>query len=181
MLSQTILLAGLAALAHALPQPTAVPDATIPVRSRTTTAPQPRQAASNPWAGYSFYANPYYASEVQNLAIPSLAASLRPAASAVAKVGSFVWLDTRAKIPTMDTYLADIKKRNAAGEKLVAMFVVYDLPERDCAAAASNGELSIDAGGADKYKTEYIDVIAKIIAKYPDVKINLAIGTLSGH
>ncbi|RII17457.1 hypothetical protein CUC08_Gglean002555 [Alternaria sp. MG1] len=75
----------------------------------------------------------------------------------------------------MDTYLADIKAKNAAGAKLMGTFVVYDLPDRDCAALASNGELKIAEGGADKYKTQYIDKIAAIIKKYPDVKINLAI------
>jgi len=107
--------------------------------------------------------------------MPSLAASLKPAASAVAKVGSFVWMDTMAKVPLMDTYLADIKAKNAAGAKLMGTFVVYDLPDRDCAALASNGELKIDDGGVEKYKTQYIDKIAAIIKKYPDVKINLAI------
>jgi cellulase/cellobiase CelA1 len=33
--------------------------------------------------------------------------------------------------------------------------VVYDLPGRDCAAKASNGELKV--GEIDRYKTEYID------------------------
>lgn len=33
--------------------------------------------------------------------------------------------------------------------------VVYDLPGRDCAAKASNGELKV--GELDIYKTEYID------------------------
>lgn len=33
--------------------------------------------------------------------------------------------------------------------------VVYDLPGRDCAAKASNGELKV--GELSRYKTEYID------------------------
>ncbi|KAL1591872.1 hypothetical protein SLS59_009999 [Nothophoma quercina] len=164
-----------AGFAQALPQPTPVPNAATPVRAATTPAPQRRQAAVNPFAGYNFYANPYYSSEVHSLAMPSLAASLRPAAEAVAKVGSFVWLDTRAKVPTLDTYLADIKQKNAAGAKLVGTFVVYNLPDRDCAALASNGELLIDQDGVNKYKVEYIDKIAAILKKYPDVKVNLAI------
>jgi cellulose 1,4-beta-cellobiosidase len=182
MLSSLLHIAAFAAgVAHALPQPTPVPNAATPVRAETTAAPQPeaRQAAVNPFAGYSFYANPYYSSEVHSLAIPSLPASLKPAASAVANIGSFVWLDTRAKVPTMDTYLADIKKKNAAGAKLMGTFVVYNLPDRDCSALASNGELKLDEDGANKYKTEYIDKIAAIIAKYPDVKVNLAIGKIS--
>ncbi|KAF2024738.1 cellobiohydrolase II [Setomelanomma holmii] len=137
----------------------------------TTAAPA---ASGNPFAGKNFYANPYYSSEVHTLAMPSLPASLKPAATAVAKVGSFVWMDTRAKVPTMDTYLADIKAKNAASANLMGTFVVYNLPDRDCTALASNGELKIDEVGANKYKTEYIDKIAVIIKKYPDIKINLA-------
>ena len=37
----------------------------------------------------------------------------------------------------------------------IAAFVIYDLPGRDCAAKASNGELAV--GQIDVYKTEYID------------------------
>ena len=34
-------------------------------------------------------------------------------------------------------------------------FVIYDLPGRDCAAKASNGELA--AGDISTYKSQYID------------------------
>ena len=39
--------------------------------------------------------------------------------------------------------------------------MVYDLPDRDCAAAASNGEFSIANNGAANYKS-YIDSIRKL-------------------
>lgn len=173
MLSNVLLAAALVAgLTNALPQATGTPKASSTRGATTTAAPV---ASGNPFAGKEFYANPYYSSEVHTLAMPSLPASLKPAASAVAKVGSFVWMDTRAKVPLMDTYLADIKAKNTAGAKLMGTFVVYNLPERDCAALASNGELKIDEDGVNKYKVEYIDKIAAIIKKYPDVKINLAI------
>jgi cellulose 1,4-beta-cellobiosidase len=175
MLSNILLTAAFAAgLTNALPQATGAPK-TSSTRAPTATTTAAAAASGNPFAGKDFYANPYYSSEIYSLAMPSMPASLKPAASAVAKVGSFVWMDTRAKVPLMDTYLADIKAKNAAGAKLMGTFVVYDLPERDCAALASNGELKIDEDGENKYKTEYIDKIAAIIKKYPDVKINLAI------
>jgi cellulose 1,4-beta-cellobiosidase len=175
MLSNILITAALAAgLSNALPQATGAPKSSSTRPAATTTAPA-ATASGNPFAGKDFYANPYYSSEIYTLAMPSLPASLKPAASAVAKVGSFVWMDTRAKIPLLETYLADMKTKNAAGSKLMATFVVYDLPERDCAALASNGELKLDDGGEQKYKTEYIDKIAAIIKKYPDVKVNLAI------
>ncbi len=53
------------------------------------------------------------------------------------------------------------------------MFVVYDLPNRDCAALASNGELRISEDGFNRYKTEYIAQIMDIIsdAAYADIHI----------
>jgi len=70
-------------------------------------------------------------------------------------------------VPTLKTYLAAAK---AAGGKQIVQIVVYDLPDRDCAASASNGEFSIADGGAAKYKT-YIDGIASAIKLYPDVRV----------
>lgn len=83
--------------------------------------------------------------------------------------------DTRAKIPLVDSTLADIRKANAAGGNYAGQFVVYDLPDRDCAAAASNGEYAIADGGVAKYK-EYIDAIRTMILKYSDIRILLVIG-----
>jgi len=53
---------------------------------------------------------------------------------------------------------------------------VYNLPERDCSALASNGELSLDNGGEAKYK-EYIDSIVKEIKAASSTKFVLAVGT----
>jgi cellulose 1,4-beta-cellobiosidase len=53
--------------------------------------------------------------------------------------------------------------------------VVYDLPERDCAALASNGELSLANNGTAMYQ-EYIDMIAAQIKSFPDVTFLLVVG-----
>ncbi|KAK0728758.1 1, 4-beta cellobiohydrolase [Lasiosphaeria miniovina] len=98
-------------------------------------------------------------------------------AAAVAKVPSFQWLDKAETVDTlMANTLADIRKANKAGANPpnAGLFVVYDLPDRDCAAAASNGEYSIANGGVANYKA-YIDAIrAKIIA-YSDIRIILVV------
>jgi cellulose 1,4-beta-cellobiosidase len=85
--------------------------------------------------------------------------------------------DTTAKVPTMGEYLADIKEQNDAGANppIAGIFVVYNLPDRDCAALASNGELSIADGGVEKYK-EYIDAIREHVVEYSDTNIILIIG-----
>ncbi|PKY02029.1 cellobiohydrolase II [Aspergillus campestris IBT 28561] len=137
----------------------------------TTAAP-----SGNPFSGYQLYVNPYYSSEVHSLAIPSLTGSLVAKATAAAKVPSFVWLDVAAKVPTMGTYLADIKAQNAAGASppVAGIFVVYDLPDRDCAALASNGEYAIGNNGVANYK-KYIDAIRAQLVKYSDVHTILLI------
>ena len=65
-------------------------------------------------------------------------------------------VDLAAKVPTLGTYLA---AASAAGGSQLVQAVIYDLPDRDCAAQSSNGEYSIANGGATLYKA-YIDAIA---------------------
>ena len=73
--------------------------------------------------------------------------------------------------------MALISAANKAGANppIAGQFVVYDLPDRDCAAAASNGELASASGGSARYKAEYIDVIRAKLQKYSDVKVILVI------
>jgi cellulose 1,4-beta-cellobiosidase len=68
-----------------------------------------------------------------------------------------------------------VQKRNAAGANEVLPLVVYDLPERDCAALASNGELSLANNGTALYQ-EYIDMIAAQIKQFSDVTFLLVVG-----
>jgi cellulose 1,4-beta-cellobiosidase len=118
------------------------------------------------------WANSFYSSEVINLAIPSLSGAQVAQASAVAKVPSFMWLDTASKVPLMGSTLADIRAANKAGANppYAGIFVVYDLPNRDCAAAASNGEYSIANNGVANYKA-YIDSILAQVQTYSDIRI----------
>lgn len=77
----------------------------------------------------------------------------------------------------MGDTLADIRTANQAGASPpnAGIFVVYDLPDRDCAAAASNGEYSIADNGVANYKA-YIDAIVALIKEYSDIRILLVIG-----
>jgi cellulose 1,4-beta-cellobiosidase len=97
-------------------------------------------------------------------------------AAAVGKVPTFVWLDTAAKVPTVDTYLTNIEALNKAGAKppVAGTFVVYDLPDRDCAADASNGEYTIADNGVAHYEA-YILAIRAILVKHSGTKVILVI------
>lgn len=65
-------------------------------------------------------------------------------------------MDVASKVDTLGEYLA---AANSAGGTQLVQAVIYDLPDRDCAAESSAGEYSIADGGADKYEA-YIDNIA---------------------
>ncbi|KUJ18153.1 glycoside hydrolase family 6 protein [Mollisia scopiformis] len=148
------------------------PTSSVPAGSTTAAA------AGNPFSGVALYANPYYASEISTSAIPSLTGAMATKAAAVADVPTFVWLvsDTAAKVPLMGTFLSNIRAANAAGASppVAGTFVVYDLPDRDCAALASNGEYTIADNGVANYKA-YIDAIKALLVTYSDVKVILVI------
>jgi cellulose 1,4-beta-cellobiosidase len=77
----------------------------------------------------------------------------------------------------MGTFLGNIRALNAAGAspQVAGTFVVYDLPDRDCAALASNGEYSIADNGVANYKA-YLDSIKALLVTYSDVQVILVIG-----
>jgi cellulose 1,4-beta-cellobiosidase len=108
----------------------------------------------NPYAGVTGYVNPEWSAN----------AAAEPGGSAVANQPTAVWLDRIAAIEGAGggmglTDHLDAALAQGAG---YAQFVIYNLPGRDCAALASNGELGPDELG--RYQTDYIDPIAQIMA-----------------
>jgi cellulose 1,4-beta-cellobiosidase len=75
-------------------------------------------------------------------------------------------------VPKIAEFVADNKKQG--GNKVIPL-VVYNLPDRDCSALASNGELSIASGGESKYR-EYIAAVKKQLQAASGQKFVLIIG-----
>jgi cellulose 1,4-beta-cellobiosidase len=132
----------------------------------TTTGNNPGgPRVDNPYVGAGVYVNPQW----------SRLAAAEPGGSRISNQPTGVWLDRISAIagngsPTTGSmgladHLNEAEKQRAARSdgQLVFQFVVYNLPGRDCAALASNGELKADEIG--RYKTEYIDVISSIVSR----------------
>jgi cellulose 1,4-beta-cellobiosidase len=135
----------------------------------------------NPFGGALFYVNPDYVASVDS-SLAKVAAGSSDAAL-VTKARAFptaVWLDRMAAIDGakaqggemglvdhLDAALAQQAAQSSGGalKPMTVMLVVYDLPDRDCAALASNGELSSANNGLQTYKTAYIDRIAEILGR----------------
>ena len=74
-------------------------------------------------------------------------------------------IDSVSKIADLQTDLANADAlAKSSGQKQLVQIVVYDLPDRDCAAKASNGEFSIADNGQANYEN-YIDQIVAAIKR----------------
>ncbi|MEU8803675.1 glycoside hydrolase family 6 protein [Spirillospora sp. NPDC048819] len=138
---------------------------TEPTDPPTTDPPTdpPGDRADNPYAGAEVYVNPEWAAN----------AAAEPGGDAVADEPTGVWMDRIAAIEGANGKMGlrdHLDTALAQGDDLIQV-VVYNLPGRDCAALASNGELGPDEIG--RYKTEFIDPIADILddEKYAGLRV----------
>ena len=78
----------------------------------------------------------------------------------------------------MSSTLASLRERNEAGANPpeAGLFVIYNFPDRDCSAKASDGELHLDENGLERYKTEYIDPIVELAKEYSDIRLIFVYG-----
>ncbi|WP_049578655.1 glycoside hydrolase family 6 protein [Streptomyces sp. SBT349] len=129
----------------------------------------PGDRVDNPYEDAGVYVNPDWSAN----------AAAEPGGSAIADEPTAVWLDRRAAITGgsagnstgLREHLDQALVQAEEHENFVFQVVVYNLPGRDCAALASNGELGPD--DIDIYKDEFIDPIADILGDpaYADLRI----------
>ncbi|HEX7477302.1 MAG TPA: glycoside hydrolase family 6 protein [Polyangiales bacterium] len=109
----------------------------------------------NPYAGATGYVNPEWRAH----------AMAEPGGERIATTPTAVWIDRIAAIEGAANGAMGVRAHLDAALQQGAgyiQFVIYDLPGRDCAALASNGEL----GKRDlpRYEHEYIDPIVAVMA-----------------
>lgn len=132
-------------------------------------AAAPLVETPSPFEGAQFFLNPDYVAKVEGAAKADKAN-----AALIKKVAAYptaVWLDSIASVANVSKTLDAAEKLASDGKPVVVTFVVYDLPNRDCSAKASAGELDVDKGGEEKYKAEFIDKIAAQFSVHPKLRI----------
>jgi cellulose 1,4-beta-cellobiosidase len=135
--------------------------ATVTVNRNSSTNPG---RADNPYSGAAVYNNPIWRQNAVN-----------GGGSAIANQPTGVWMDRISAIAGNNSgstgawglvqHLNEAVSQDAANGSapLVFQLVIYNLPGRDCAALASNGELG--PNDLPRYKAEYVDVIAGILRR----------------
>jgi cellulose 1,4-beta-cellobiosidase len=146
------------------------PPTTTTTPPTTTTSTPPGTHLTNPFVGATGYLNPDYTAEVSGVSGGAL----------VAKWPTAIWMDRKAAIAggsgrmsltqQMDAALA----KSANGPTTIEV-VIYDLPGRDCAALASNGEIPATTAGLTDYETNYITPIVNIFNQPKYVNSNLRV------
>jgi cellulose 1,4-beta-cellobiosidase len=153
--------------------------------SATFTATEAAACTSNcthvadPFTGTTPYLNPDYVAEVK-------AQASSDGSTAEANVANFqtaIWLDTMASIAGGTTatgtrtglmqQLTNAAAIGTAAKPALIEIVIYDLPGRDCAALASNGEIPGTTAGLTTYETSYINPIASILTQFQSSPIRV--------
>jgi cellulose 1,4-beta-cellobiosidase len=102
--------------------------------------------------------------------------------TAVGKEPTGIWLDHIGAIyggsdnssrMSLQAQLANAAASESGSSPIIVPIVIYDLPDRDCAALASNGELSISNNGLQYYENDYINPIAQILTDYEHTNIRV--------
>lgn len=127
-------------------------------------------AGINPFAGVDMLVNSAYAAKVQQ-SVDAAGGPSNPLGNALSKAAGIptaIWIDEIAALPKMRAALKQAQtQQRATGIDVLCVFVVYNLPGRDCSAASSAGELA--TGQLDRYEREFIGGIASLAMEYPEV------------
>ncbi|MCX6105583.1 MAG: glycoside hydrolase family 6 protein [Proteobacteria bacterium] len=122
----------------------------------------------NPFAGSTMFVDPAYSAKVRSAIVraPELTEKLEK----IANASTAFWIDRKAAISGLRIYLdAALKASQEKSSPVTATVIVYNLPDRDCAASASNGELSGASGLKDYFS--FIDEVAGVLNSYKAVRI----------
>lgn len=170
----------------------AVSESAEPAEPAEPTSPKSKASrptsgrSGNPIAGHQLYINPSFIADLDVSIATAASGSERDNLKAMRGVASAYWLDVKTKVvPDNDTTTSTAAGilKDAAGMRPVPLvtLIVYDLPNRDCHAKASNGEICctynadgtcdyLAAGecedGLSEYMTTYIDQLAVSIKEY---------------
>jgi cellulose 1,4-beta-cellobiosidase len=141
----------------------------------------------NPFTGASWYVNPDYTAEA-NSSASKASGTLATQMQEVGKQPTSIWLDHIGAIYggtdnvsgingtdrlSLQAQLQNAVAADSSGSPMIVPIVIYDLPDRDCAALASNGELSISNNGLSYYEHAYIDPIAQILSDYTNTNLRI--------
>ncbi|KAK3388285.1 1, 4-beta cellobiohydrolase [Sordaria brevicollis] len=127
----------------------------------------------NPFVGRKLFANPKWATKLEATYNSFNSKGDRTNANIVRKVqktGTFVWVTSRSGLSEIDDAIRAARtEQQRTGQKQVVGLVLYNLPDRDCSAGESAGELSSKNDGLRIYKEEFVKPYARKLKDAKDL------------
>ena len=130
-----------------------------------TSAGAAEPTPANPFVGANYYVSPEWRAQVQSAAASDPAQTARLRGLADHPVA--LWVNS------IDAAKNRVPRWLDEARGKLAVLVLYDLPNRDCSAAASAGELG--AGDEQRYRTEVVDPLAAQLRAHPDTRVAIVI------
>jgi cellulose 1,4-beta-cellobiosidase len=124
-------------------------------------------APANPFAGASFYVSPEWTAQVESAAAASADPQKAALVRSLAQQPVALWVDS------IDAAKNAVPRWLDGARGKLAVLVLYDLPNRDCAAQASAGELGPQDGA--RYRAEVVDPLAAQLRAHADQRIAIVI------
>ncbi|KAI9163925.1 putative exoglucanase 3 precursor protein [Paramyrothecium foliicola] len=132
-----------------------------------------KRQEANPWTGKKHLPNPAWAEKLEPTYETFTQAGDAVNAGKVRTIqdiGTFFWVSDRAGLSGIDDAIAAGRAaKEATGEEQIVGLVLYNLPDRDCSAGESAGELKSEEGGMEIYKNEFIKPYAEKVSQADDL------------
>lgn len=144
----------------------------------------PNANVINPFASTGgWYVNPTLSANLEStIASGEASAATVDVLKRMKEIPSAYWIDHYSKIRgafRLDTLEGILQDADSKPDPPLCVFIFYDLPNRDCNAKASNGEISFSEAEAEEalatYKTRYVDPFAEMIETYARVPVVIVI------
>lgn len=131
------------------------------------------ETSPNPFEGRKLLANPAWGAKLEPAYEAFVAKDDAVNAAKVRtiqKTGTFVWVSDRASLKNIDDAIEAARaEKEATGVDQIVGLVLYNLPDRDCSAGESAGELSSAENGLEIYKNEFIKPYAEKVSAAKDL------------
>nr|Q7SIG5.1 RecName: Full=Endoglucanase-6B; AltName: Full=Cellulase 6B; AltName: Full=Endo-1,4-beta-glucanase 6B [Humicola insolens]1DYS_A Chain A, Endoglucanase [Humicola insolens]1DYS_B Chain B, Endoglucanase [Humicola insolens] len=130
--------------------------------------------SGNPFSGRTLLVNSDYSSKLDQTRQAFLSRGDQTNAAKVKyvqeKVGTFYWISNIFLLRDIDVAIQNARAAKARGENPIVGLVLYNLPDRDCSAGESSGELKLSQNGLNRYKNEYVNPFAQKLKAASDVQ-----------
>jgi len=133
--------------------------------------------SGNPFDDSILYVNPSYSDKVDAAISQMSDESLIPKALNLKEFSNAIWLNSIDDVNNLLEQNLNISSEIQAAQekKVVNVFVLNNLPGRDCSALFSDGELQANDSDFERYLSEYVDAIESVLKQHQDQNVVLIV------